>query len=289
MNFARSFATICLLALASCSDPRSEPMPTDLSILADNSSFKAAAAKLPEQEQKSLTLYVLRAGTIAPADRAKTIGDAIASQRRYEEDRDAKQHVAKAEAAKYEDQQAAGRASGKLIKVSIPKFTFFRHDPPKKQMGNRSSVTVHVENGSTRTTRTLTGYIVLKSASGQTLSSVTPYAGTHARGQTLLALDDQRRQRRRVPGRRKPFGARLESNPTERLDESHEVLHRGSRDPHVEAEDRWWSSLVSFCTLSRPGLGHSPRYLKHAAPAGQGCVTSFDVAESKDAATRPRG
>ncbi len=77
-------AALSVLALSGCSDPRSTPLPADLSNVV---SIKPQIEKLPEADRALLAAYLMRRSIDdgltmeAPATTAATVGEAIDQQR----------------------------------------------------------------------------------------------------------------------------------------------------------------------------------------------------------------
>lgn len=177
MHLVRALVLAIALTTTACSDPHAQPLPADLSTVENDADFKGAVSKLPDDEKKMLAGYLVRAQLgIQPADRAKTIGDAIAAQKKFQSDQSDARKKADDDFRKVEDKRSGDRAAAGLVRVTIPKYTFMRHDPSKKQMGNHLKATLHVENAGKKATKTLRGFIFVKSAAGESVMSTTPYS-----------------------------------------------------------------------------------------------------------------
>ena len=125
-------AGLSLLLLVACSNPYKEPLPADVKGMEDKS-FQAAIQKLPEEERKLLAGYVVRAtlaeGFGVKIDRAKTVGDAIATQRAWVADEAKKEAEAKALAVKVEaERTAAAKAMNDALTVAVTSKRFVASD-----------------------------------------------------------------------------------------------------------------------------------------------------------------
>lgn len=114
------------VGLAACSDPRSTQIPEDLGKIEE---LKPAIAKLPKDDQDLFTRYMVRrtmsgalAGLVkdAPKLEAKTIGEAVDTQRNFEAEQKAKQEAEKLAMEQLKaKREAAMKAMRETIKVTL--------------------------------------------------------------------------------------------------------------------------------------------------------------------------
>lgn len=130
MTFKRCAVGLAFVVLGGCSSPYKEPLPSDVKGL-EEKSFQSAIQKLPDDDRRLLAGYVMRA-TLAEAfgskaERVKTVGEAIETQRTWIADEAKKEAEAKALAARVEaaratavEKMAAVLTVAVLSKKSVP-------------------------------------------------------------------------------------------------------------------------------------------------------------------------
>jgi hypothetical protein len=127
---------VCALALsAACSSPQDYKIPAESSQWKEDEGFKSALQKLPDEEKRLLTAYLMRAGlaeAFGTTPPERTIGEAIENQKVFQAEKEAEQAAEDAEQAKQaalakkveEDRQAAIAEARKALTVAVSSMKF---------------------------------------------------------------------------------------------------------------------------------------------------------------------
>ena len=175
---------MCIIFLAACSDPKNTPLPDDSAQwTSPDSRILKEAKKLPEADRDIFVHYVARylmaeeVGKVfnpqVTPPKAKTIGEAIDLQRKYEAEQ--KAEADKAAALKAEEQAklaAFESATSKTLTVAVVDFSIEPKNLNAGRFSDSANIKVAFKNTGGKDIKGVSGELVLVDMFGKSIKTV---------------------------------------------------------------------------------------------------------------------
>lgn len=164
--------------LTGCDNPKKTVVPSDISTWESNQDFKAAVAKLPEDEKKLLAAYAIRAGLSQAfggngMPEGTTIGSAIEQQKAWQEEKAKEQARQQALADEIKQKKLeALKAMNEALTVTMLTFEFREGNPRAQQYSDYFNVKIGFKNNTSETIKGAKGVFVIKDMFGDELKRV---------------------------------------------------------------------------------------------------------------------
>ena len=172
-----------LLALSACSNPHDYQVPTDSDQWKQDEKFKASIKKLPDEEKKLLTAYLLRAGmaeAFGGTPPEITIGDAIQNQKDFiekkaleaEAEKEEKTKQAALAAAVEQEHQKALADARAALTVAVVSMEFVPSDAHAGRYEDGFAITMALQNNTEKYMAGVKGAVVFADMFGDNIKSV---------------------------------------------------------------------------------------------------------------------
>lgn len=163
--------TFALLMGAACADPQDFKIPTDSAQWKEDEGFKTAIEKLPDDEKKLLTAYLMRAGmaeAFGTTPPERTIGEAIENQKSFQAEKESEQAAEAAEQAKQaalakrmeEERQAAVAEARKALTVAVSSMRFIPSNLRAGRYQESFSLSIALQNNTKKDMSGIKGAVV---------------------------------------------------------------------------------------------------------------------------------
>ena len=163
--------TFALFMGAACSDPQNFKIPTDSAQWKKDEGFKAVIKKLPDDEKKTLTAYLMRAGmaeAFGTTPPERTVGEAIENQKAFQAEKEAEQAAEAAEQAKQaalakkveEERQAAVAEARKALTVAVSSMNFIPSNLRAGRYQESFSLRIALQNNTEKDMSGIKGTVV---------------------------------------------------------------------------------------------------------------------------------
>jgi len=163
--------TFALFMGAACSDPQNFKIPTDSAQWQKDEGFKAVIKNLPDDEKKTLTAYLMRAGmaeAFGTTPPERTVGEAIENQKAFQAEKEAKQAAEAAEQAKHaalakkveEERQAAVAEARQALTVAVSSMKFIPSNLRAGRYQESFSLSIALQNNTEKDMSGIKGTVV---------------------------------------------------------------------------------------------------------------------------------
>lgn len=179
----KGIALALFMGLTACGDPHEYKVPTDADQWKEDEGFKSAIEKLPDDEKKTLTAYLFRAGMSEAFGQTMpdiTIGEAIQKQKDFAAEKAAEEAAEAEEEAKQvalakkieEERQAAVDAMNKAMTVAVSSLDFTPSNYRVGRYQDGFSISIALQNNTEKDMSGVKGTVVFADMFGDDIKRV---------------------------------------------------------------------------------------------------------------------